>query len=291
MLNVSREEALERWDNLPDSIRESLFSEENADFVDKLGEKYSLSPDAAASLLKSTSNILHGFINPKDLASELTTIPGIKPEVANQIALAIDGKIFAPIRADLESIYKPLGSTVIPVQQGLINKPQNVVEVPDITSIPTPRPKETLLKPSVTGTPFILHNEEETKPQIEAAPINASPLRPMFYKAPTNNLSETKERPMESRPIVAKLELGVETQPTQPAAPQMFRTPKEEVRQVNYSEFRTPLNNPFAGNPIKPADAKLAEPTSAPAQENKVPAPPKANVPNVNVVNLKDLPL
>jgi hypothetical protein len=149
----------------------------------------------------------------------------------------------------------------------------------------------TLIKPTITEAPFILHNhnEEESKPRAEATPIDISPLRPMFYNAPFAP-PQTEELAMRSRPITARLELGVETVEAQASAPKMSRTAREEVRQVNYSEFRTPLNDPFSASFMKPTGEKTTadQTTTTPPTENEPPKPP---IPNANVVNLKDLPV
>ncbi len=274
MLDVPREDVLKRWDELPDSLREAMFSDENADFLDNLCLVYKLGPRASSDLFTIISNVLHGFIRPSDFAKEIAGGLGLDPNISNRIASEVDAKIFAPIMADLETAYRPVGAptpTTTPSGVGTVEPAQAA----------TIKPKEDiLLKPSVTETPFILHqHEEETKPQVEAAPVATSPLRPMFYKAPTTP-PPVEEKALESRPIAARLELGVEVQPVQESAPKISRTPREEIRQVNYSELRTPLDNPFSGTP-KPQENK---------KEDKQPAK-KPSVPDTNVVNLKDLPL
>ena len=310
MLEISRESALERWDNLPQSLREAILSDDNENLINQLSEIYSLSPKAKQGLILDITNVLYGFIKQTDIPQILADDLGLPIEIVNKIASEIIAKIFNPLKTDLESIYSPLSNNTsattplinTPTQNIQTNTsyptniapttPQKSVQRIVISEAPKPAPKEetTLIKPSVNEAPFILHEHTDLRSEQVETPqiINNSPLRPMFYKAPVF-APTTEEKAPQSKPITAKLELGIETPVAQNTAPKMAQTAHEEIRQVNYSQFKTSLNDPFAGNFKQTADTAESTPNITATIENNQATKPA--VPDTNIVNLKDIPL
>jgi len=290
------------FEDLPKDIQEWLGSEELTDKLVSLSDRYGLGYKPAL-IPRLIFNFVSKNVGGDKLAKTLAENLGTNNEKVGQLIKDLKENVLSSIKNSLSNIGVDVSS--IELRGDVMKGPQNqaVAALPTIQTqsqvsailpITTAKPTDertTLLKPSISETPFILHNhEEELKPQVEAAPIETSPLRPMFYKAPTTS-PLVEERVLESRPIAARLELGVETQPTPPAAPKMSRTPAQEVRQVNYSEFRTSLNNPFAGTPKPKENEQKPAQESAAGTDNKNESTKKPSVPDTNVVNLKDLPL
>lgn len=278
-------------ENLPKPIQDWLVSDQLTDVLIDLGERYGL--NHAPTLLPG---LVFRFVS-KDIDGPgfygaLVTATGGNRAITEQLIRNIKESVFAPVTDSLRAAsidIDSIGGAPIALQ---VDVPQKTVTSRQTTG-PTPV-QPTKLAPNLTDNeeaPFVLHqHEEETKPQVEAMPVETSPLRPMFYKASTAP-PPIEEKALESRPIAARLELGIETQPVQESAPRLSRTPREEIRQVNYSEFRTPLNNPFAGTPgPKENEQKPPPETVVGASSNDKPAK-KPTVPDTNVVNLKDLPL
>lgn len=297
MLNVSPEEIAERWDSLPDKLREALFSEENSDLIDQLGTTYSLSTETLDKIIIGTSNVLHGFMHPEDLRTELSSITGVNSDVIVKICSDIKTKIFDPLEPELGSIYQPPAG--ISDKQNIVTKPGRLdstttpQQMPETTNttIPTQapvktadqsiqQPSETIVNaaqetPTEAVVPFMLHrNEEEgSEPVIRGVITPSSPVRPMFYKAPSSTPT-TETNPLSSRPIKARLELGAQEE-KEAKGPSISRTKPTGTQRVNYSDFRTKLDDPFASQ-IKIEDGKS----------------PDKNVGNEHKkADLKDLPL
>jgi hypothetical protein len=54
--------------------------------------------------------VLFGFLHPEDLAAELRDALSVDIRITTAIANAINQRIFAPIRTQIDAVYKPVGS-------------------------------------------------------------------------------------------------------------------------------------------------------------------------------------
>ncbi len=271
MLTIPQKEVIERWDKLPYSIREAIFSEENADMLENIAQAHNFDEEKLRVFSTNVGDVLRGFIHPNDLTKELIDDLKIKEEIAKAIVSEIESKIFKPVRVDLKDVYKPLVNTsevnatvsVSQEYQGEPIKPRVNVQNEETTRL--------------QNQPFILHNEEEVEPTKEE-PFRSVTQRPMFYKPIFSE--EYKKSVLEKK--AARIELGEETEKKKQS--ESFKTPMKEGRIVHYSEFRTPLG-PFENQEIRGLDQTAPE---------KAPQSVQSKTPEVhpnNVVDLKDLPL
>jgi hypothetical protein len=224
------------------------------------------------------SDILHGFIHPEDLQAELSSITGIDNDVVVKICSDIKAKIFDPLEPELDSIYQPPIETsnnqdaaTEPENPDSPAAPQQTPDSASATATPTQVPIKTIDQsiqqpseatantvpeiPIEAAAPFILHQHEEggLEPVVRGATTPGSPVRPMFYKAPSSTPT-TETNPLSSRPIKARLELGAQEE-KEAKGPSISRTKPTGTQRVNYSDFRTKLDDPFASQ-IKIEDGK-----------------------------------
>ncbi len=234
MLNISREQALERYETLPENLKEALFSAANAQIIRRLGETYHLSDDKISILATIAGDVILGFLHPNDLAAEIRSSLNLdynlNPQLAVSIAQEIDHRILMPFRNDLEKIYKPIpdgstslttrigAKTVIEIAGGpvpaeaIMEKPKEAsgveVEAPKIVSAQEEKKKE--IQPPITQLPItellteeplIIHKEAEFKPISETK----KSLGGMF------GFLRKKESGAEKKiiPIKAQIEMGL----------------------------------------------------------------------------------
>ncbi|OGY58576.1 MAG: hypothetical protein A3H06_02020 [Candidatus Colwellbacteria bacterium RIFCSPLOWO2_12_FULL_44_13] len=210
MLNIPRQKVLERWDELPLSIREALFSEEYDDALERIGEGNSLNEEQAEFLYTDVGDVLRGFLKPTELPKMLEEDLHIPPDIATLISEEVRIKIFDPLGSELTNVYKPFSSTSSSF--------------------------------SSKATPFILHKHEEVVP-MEGAHPSAEFERPVFYKEHTFQGTQPS---FEEPSVTARLEIGGTPIISEKEEPKSVETPREQERVVHYSELRTPLN-PFGG--------------------------------------------
>jgi len=109
MISITKQQAFQRWDTLPDNIRGAMDSPKNSDFLWKACENEHLSREKTREVAKITGYVMMGFLHPGDMAQEIKEAADLAPQLAAIIANAVSERIFNPIRADLENIYEPPG--------------------------------------------------------------------------------------------------------------------------------------------------------------------------------------
>ena len=103
MTTPTEEQLFARWDTLPESLREALFSETNSDFLWKTCEDEHLPEEKINVVAKVMGYVLLGFIHPEDVARELKERLNLDPKSAKTIEDALKGRIFTPLAADLST--------------------------------------------------------------------------------------------------------------------------------------------------------------------------------------------
>ncbi|PIY59551.1 hypothetical protein COY96_01175, partial [Candidatus Wolfebacteria bacterium CG_4_10_14_0_8_um_filter_37_11] len=94
MPNITKQQALNRWDKLPMVLREAIFSERNADILWGVCETQHLSEDKIYRIATLAGDTIMGFIHPEDLAKEIKETTNIHSDIADLIVKEIDRKIF-----------------------------------------------------------------------------------------------------------------------------------------------------------------------------------------------------
>ncbi len=120
MLKISKQQLFQRWDVLPDNLREALFSETNADIFWRICQAEHISEEKISIGATIVGDVILGFLHVEDLAKELQLDLNINKEIASVIAREVDRKIFSLIRSDLEKIYSPVALDTVDLR-----KPEN----------------------------------------------------------------------------------------------------------------------------------------------------------------------
>ena len=105
MLTVTNEQIYDRWEHVPESLKEAFFSPENGDIIWKACEETGLSDEVAEQVLIVAGNIMLGFTQFNDLASELRSIPGMDPQAIDRVIFQMDKRIFLLIKGDILKLY------------------------------------------------------------------------------------------------------------------------------------------------------------------------------------------
>jgi len=209
MLNVTNEDLIRRWDKVPQSMREDISSDANADFIWKTCDNEHLPEEKRYDVAGITGWVLLGFLHPGDLAEEIAERLQINRPTAGTIANAINERIFAPIKKELDEIYEPpskFGSP-IPEPPRLVEEIKAAPALPPVPKTPEPprppSPAESPRESAPTGEferlgmgkgqtapekkevpPLVLHEENPVKPSPAASSFR--------FGTPTPKLSDVK---------------------------------------------------------------------------------------------------
>lgn len=111
MQTITNEQIYDRWEQVPESLKEAFFSADNGDIIWKACEELGISEDVAEQVKMVVGNIMLGFTRANDLADELRSIPGMDAQAIDRMIFIIDKRIFASIKADISKLYGDVSGT------------------------------------------------------------------------------------------------------------------------------------------------------------------------------------
>ncbi|RJQ32906.1 hypothetical protein C4572_00340 [Candidatus Parcubacteria bacterium] len=105
MKNLSEQEIAQMYDNLPEDLKDSIFSVDTTSAVNLLGRKYNLMVDKIGELGNETGMVMLGVTHPNEFIPNLAQRLEIDKETARAIAGDINEKIFKKVRDSLRKIH------------------------------------------------------------------------------------------------------------------------------------------------------------------------------------------
>ncbi len=280
MINISKQQKMDRWDNLPDNLKQALFSEQNSTILWRICENQHLPADRISAIAVVTGYVILGFIHAEDLAKEIKDELGINQEIANVIALEIDRKIFGPIRNDLEKVYS------MPVEEK-----ETEAETLDLRKkTAEQRLGEVVAPASGAG----ISGKTEVKPVIEE-PVSAGTEKPKIVSAEEKPVQIEKgkeglpaEAPAEAGPMIIHKEaefkpLSADKKSLGGLFGFLKKDKERKPEAVSAAKAQIELGN-------QPLTGQGLESEQQPA-EMKSPKVAKTEIPKVRVVHYSDVPM
>ncbi|TSA45141.1 hypothetical protein D4R51_02425 [bacterium] len=233
-LKITQNQFDKRWDELPEVLRELLYSPEHAEIIRYVCENNHLSEDKTGTVLGIVGGVIMGFVHVQDLDRQIAKHLDINVMLARSISSDIKERVLKRFENEVGDAFQPvLASELGEEQQGGIVResveldvigaehPEETKNIPISPVSPKPQgvPERT---ETILNTPFILH--EEKKPET------AAEGRSSFFKSisvPLGFFKSKNQSAQTTKPIRVEVE-----------------APKSERRTVNYSELRTSLS-PF----------------------------------------------
>lgn len=151
MKTFTREEVLQKYEKLPEAVRDAMFAEATAEKMEEIGRKHGLLLDAVGTLATETGYVMVGLVHPKDFTARIADAVGVSAMKARDIANDINEGVFKPIRTHMLTMYNIRDSSG--------------------QTIPKPPPSFTIPPPSFAQTP----------PQKPAAPVVTEKIAPMIF--------------------------------------------------------------------------------------------------------------
>jgi len=94
MRNYTDQELEQIYGQLPEAVKDAMFSADMTQVIEDMRKKYRLQIDQMGGLANETRMILFGLTHPKDYINNLVSRLDIDKETAKQIAQEINQKIF-----------------------------------------------------------------------------------------------------------------------------------------------------------------------------------------------------
>jgi hypothetical protein len=155
MPTYSQKEILDKYENLPEDLKEALFSVNTAKSIQEVGKNNNLTVEKVGILAEETGLIMMGLIPTNQYIPRLTKRLNVKKEQAQKIAQEINTKIFTKIRENLKVIH------------GLKKAPPEKPKAPPEKPKPPEKPAiSTLIKPQAIIAEPSKTDKKEATPNV-----------------------------------------------------------------------------------------------------------------------------
>lgn len=103
--NYTKEQLWELYEKLPVELQEAVFSEENAEHIGTICERYGVKEDQISEVAKFVGRVLMGLLPPEDFQAILKKEVGLKNGDARQVTHEINRFVFSPVKDYLNQLY------------------------------------------------------------------------------------------------------------------------------------------------------------------------------------------
>ncbi len=104
-MKISRDQMMQRYKSLPTDLQDAVFSTENSQTLQNIGQIHKLRVDQTGVLADETGLVMLGFTKPNEFIPHLTERLKIDKELARIIAHEVNDRIFIKVREALRKIH------------------------------------------------------------------------------------------------------------------------------------------------------------------------------------------
>ena len=203
MQEIPLEQITKRFQLLPESLQEAIFSESGTDAVLKNCMLRDIPIGKIPFIGQLTNRVLLGYLRPEVFAFEIQKETGVDALKATQVAHDIDAEIFSLVRLELKKLYPPTIQTPTVQSQGFTRSqpvvmeppkpaPHYVVQIPERFKKTAPWPQQPQPQPAPDNSQLITKNKEAVQPTPVPTPITEQkPATPAQSVPPNEAISSS----------------------------------------------------------------------------------------------------
>lgn len=304
MFKISRKQKLQRWDGLPLTLREALFSEKNFEYFVSICQKEHLSEDKIKIIGSLAGDVILGFIHPEDLTQEIKTALNINQEIADSVSKEINRKIFNPLKADIDGVYAPVPEEIeeekkeikiVDIEPPKLKSAISIIEILQEKQEESEKKSEEAVEPLVASPsvelmagevePLIIHKEEEIKTVFESRLPKS--LGGLFGFLKRKQPEESMGENFPAAPAKIEIGDGVKKAP-QDTSGQAEGKKEEKVRVVHYGGLSTPLPPAIIPKTEIKIEEKIEQKTQEKIEEKKVEEKKEESKPEEEIIDLRE---
>jgi len=125
---------MDKYRELPEDVREAIFSVDSADIIQSISKKNNLTVDKMSELADEIGLLMLGVTEPKDFISNISRRLGVDKKTAHDITAEVNEKIFSKIRESLKKIHNIKDEEDSEEKEVGMPKPE-VVKAPEPTKV------------------------------------------------------------------------------------------------------------------------------------------------------------
>lgn len=185
---ATNNEIQQKFKDLPQDLRDAIFSVDTADIIQAIAKRHGLSIDKMGELADEVGLLILGATHPKDFVSHLEKKLDVDVEKVKKIAEEVNTQIFAKIKESLKKMHAMEEEEIIKKEETVVQTPEPETPTPE-PIIPTTQPPVSSPQPPVSS-PFeeklkekVFKTESPIKKEVEEAkkerryPAEADPYR------------------------------------------------------------------------------------------------------------------
>ncbi|MBI2038815.1 MAG: hypothetical protein HYT22_00825 [Candidatus Niyogibacteria bacterium] len=130
-------EIQQRFQRLPQELKDAIFSMDTAEAIRMIGKKHRLAVDKIGVLADETGYFMLGFTKPEHFIGKLQRNLGVSEEISKGITEDLNVRIFSKIRASLRRVHTMEEDHVIPVPPPVSRPP--AAELPKGSPLSAPK--------------------------------------------------------------------------------------------------------------------------------------------------------
>jgi len=257
MPRLNQQQIEERYEKLPEVLKEAMFDPDITDTMFETGKKFGLTIDKIGYLAEETGYVILGFTKSEDFIKALKDNLDIDEEKARQIGAEINQRVFLALREALKQTHK--------------------MEIPEEARIPAPeqirygadKSQELRVEPPKSAT---------MTPLLPAAPVPPKiPAEPTKQPMPIDLRELRKPTPSSSLPEIIGPAKSPELKLREPPKPTAAKPP-ETLKPVIPKPAAPPKPEVMATGGIFAAPLPMSKPPT-PAIKPIMPAPQPQKMP------------
>ncbi len=107
MFEYPQEQVWKIYEQLPDDLKDAVFSEQTAKSISNVCEKNNITDEKQVSqIAKLTGDVILGLLPPQELQQSLEQEVKLNPEIAKKISFGMHRFIFFPVKHSLNALYQ-----------------------------------------------------------------------------------------------------------------------------------------------------------------------------------------
>ena len=180
MINIPIEKLNNRWDKLPDNLREFIYASDNEIQLDEISKKVEFNDGQRFDLGLLLDYIIYGFISTQEIFESIKSNLGVDSKKAIDIFHGFE-KIIEPLKVEVDENYQKykIESSEFREIQETVLGPKQVILKQNPSSVVDLKQEEYITKTKISSepAPFVFSNLNNQAPQPVSSNIKSAPVQ------------------------------------------------------------------------------------------------------------------
>lgn len=275
MISISRAQLQERWEQIPESLQDEVFSDAHDETITELVGRYNLTEAQHKKLSYICLTVFLGFLDIKDVFDAIQKSFSFDAKIAMELYEALKSRIFTHAQADITENYKrwTLGvvsdENIAPLftSEKVTLKKEYAPGTVNLSLKDIPVPQTNIR--ATAANPFSQVSQPAPMPQGMSSSVRPSPFLKPQQQIPTEN---QKQQPVEQSKPISHEEGPMILHKKEDINPIAQSTSDKGYKQMSFGSFSGSFKTPFSERQPQISQAQVEIPNAvSPSDTKQVP--------------------